>query len=257
MKIIWPALALVAFVGGTALAQKISQFTNEPGAAALATDAVVTESQNCPLSNGQPGNCRTTIQQIINTPGSAYYAPIGTGITWGQISGVPTTLTGYGVPTTGSGDAVQATSPSLVTPALGTPTSINLTNATSLPCAAMPALTGSVTTSAGSCATTGGGLGTPVATTGAGTTQGTARAITANVTIFTTVTAGQGGILTLPYSAVINAGANTLLVYPNSGAAITGGGTTLSTNAAFSIAPGSWASFACPSSTACYAMFVF
>lgn len=37
---------------------------------------------------------------------------------------------------------------------LNTPTSINLSNATSLPCAAMPALTGPVTTPGGSCATT-------------------------------------------------------------------------------------------------------
>lgn len=37
---------------------------------------------------------------------------------------------------------------------LGTPASVNLTNATALPCAAMPALTGGVTSSAGSCATT-------------------------------------------------------------------------------------------------------
>jgi hypothetical protein len=37
---------------------------------------------------------------------------------------------------------------------LGTPASVNLTNATALPCGAMPALTGAVTSSAGSCATT-------------------------------------------------------------------------------------------------------
>ena len=56
--------------------------------------------------------------------------------------------------TTGSGAAVLATSPTLVTPALGTPSAIVLTNATGLPCGALPALTGDTTTSAGSCATT-------------------------------------------------------------------------------------------------------
>ena len=56
--------------------------------------------------------------------------------------------------TTGTGNAVLATSPTLVTPALGTPSAINLANATSLPCSATPALTGNVTTSAGNCATT-------------------------------------------------------------------------------------------------------
>jgi hypothetical protein len=54
---------------------------------------------------------------------------------------------------TGTGNNVLATSPTLVTPALGTPSALVLTNATSLPCAAHPALTGAVTTSAGSCAT--------------------------------------------------------------------------------------------------------
>src|SRR6185437_8347001 len=44
-----------------------------------------------------------------------------------------TTLTGYGIGTTGTGSAVQATSPTLVTPALGTPSSAVLTNATGLP----------------------------------------------------------------------------------------------------------------------------
>jgi len=48
---------------------------------------------------------------------------------------------------------VLATSPTLVTPALGTPSALVLTNATGLPCAATPALTGDATTSAGSCAT--------------------------------------------------------------------------------------------------------
>ncbi len=41
---------------------------------------------------------------------------------------------------------------------LNTPASVNLTNATALPCGAMPALTGAVTSSSGSCATT---LATP------------------------------------------------------------------------------------------------
>ena len=54
---------------------------------------------------------------------------------------------------TGSGSVVLATSPTLVTPALGTPSALVLTNATGLPCAALPALTGDATSSAGACAT--------------------------------------------------------------------------------------------------------
>ena len=53
---------------------------------------------------------------------------------------------------TGTGAVVLATSPTLVTPALDTPSAIVLTNASGLPCAALPALTGDVTSS--SCVTT-------------------------------------------------------------------------------------------------------
>jgi hypothetical protein len=50
--------------------------------------------------------------------------------TWGNTSG---TSLGAGIPTTGTGNAVLSTSPSLTTPALGTPSQAVLTNATGLP----------------------------------------------------------------------------------------------------------------------------
>lgn len=65
--------AMVGGVASAAHAQKISQFQNEPGATASLSDAVLTESLSCPLQGGAPGNCRTTIQQILNTPGSTQY----------------------------------------------------------------------------------------------------------------------------------------------------------------------------------------
>lgn len=280
-------------IASTAHAQvKISQFQNEPGSAALMTDALVTESSQCPLSNGQRGNCRTTVQQILNAGLSLY-------LTAGAV--------------TGSGNTVLANSPTLVAPALGTPSAVNLTNATSLPCSAMPALTGSVATTAGSCLTTGGGGGgsgsvttvsvatanglagtvatasttpaitlsttatgilkgstgafvaavagtdflapTPVVASAAGTNQGNATVIATTTTVFTTVASGTGAKLALPFQIVVNAGANALLVYPNSGASITGGGASLSTNAPFTISAGSSASFYCTSSSVCYAAF--
>lgn len=101
----------------------------------------------------------------------------------------------------------------------------------------------------------GGGLGTPLTVSAFGSTQGAATALTATVTIATTVAAGTGVRLTLPYQLVINAGANALSVYPNSGASITGGGTALAANAAFSVGVGSSAVFVCSSSSACYASF--
>ncbi len=74
---------------------------------------------------------------------------------------------GTGVTTsTGTGSVVLSNSPTLVTPALGTPSSVTLTNATGLPLATgvtgtlqaanFPALTGDVTNTAGSLATTVG-----------------------------------------------------------------------------------------------------
>ena len=100
-------------------------------------------------------NTATTCSNQVVTAVSAIAIPTCTTITPAYAAGN----------TTGSGNFVLATSATLVTPALGTPsalvltnatgtpTSINLTNASALPCSATPALTGAVTTSAGSCAT--------------------------------------------------------------------------------------------------------
>ena len=64
------------------------------------------------------------------------------------------TALGSATSKTGSGSVVLATSPTLVTPNLGTPSTLVLTHATGLPAAAMPALTGDITTSAGTVSTT-------------------------------------------------------------------------------------------------------
>lgn len=56
---------------------------------------------------------------------------------------------------------------------------------------------------------------------GAGTTQGTATAVTASVNAFATVAANSGAILTAgPQQTIYNGGANLLRVYPPSGAKI-------------------------------------
>lgn len=89
--------------------------------------------------------------------------------------------------------------------------------------------------------------------TAAGTTQGTALAITNQTNEFTTVAAGTGGILPSPeqgeFIFVANAGANALNVYPATGHSIN----PLAANTAFSLAAGKNALFWAASSTKWYA----
>jgi hypothetical protein len=56
-----------------------------------------------------------------------YVDQITTSVDWSIIINKPTTLTGYGITTTGTGIAVQQNSPSLITPDIGaaTATSVN------------------------------------------------------------------------------------------------------------------------------------
>lgn len=88
-----------------------------------------------------------------------------------------------------------------------------------------------------------GGIATD-ALTAVGTTQGTALLIPSNIARFTTVGSGTGAILSgvaqpSDEYIVVNSGANALLVYPPTGAAIGAG----SANAGFSVAAGKSAYF--------------
>lgn len=88
---------------------------------------------------------------------------------------------------------------------------------------------------------------------GAGTTQGTATAITKQTNEFTTVAASTGARLPSPeqgeFIFMANAGANALAVYPNTGHSIN----ALATNAAFSLAVGKNALFWAATATKWYA----
>lgn len=84
------------------------------------------------------------VKNAIATAGAALVNN-STSITGGSAGNILSdnggTLTEKGV--TGSGNVVEATSPVLVTPNLGTPTAINLANATNLPASALPPPTSS------------------------------------------------------------------------------------------------------------------
>lgn len=100
-----------------------------------------------PINNGGTG--QTTANGALNallpsqtTASGKYLKSDGTNSSWDQIDistsditgTLPVANGGTGVTTsTGSGNNVLSTSPTLVTPILGTPTSVTLTNATGLP----------------------------------------------------------------------------------------------------------------------------
>lgn len=88
----------------------------------------------------------------------------------------------------------------------------------------------------------------------AGSTQGTATAITHQTNEFTTVGSGQGAALPTPeqgeFIFVANAGANALSVYPASGHSIN----ALAANAAFSVASGKTALFCAATSSKWYSI---
>ncbi len=84
----------------------------------LATSGAVTLAGTLAIANGGTGTTSTTFVNLAsNVTGTLPVANGGTGVTT----------------STGSGNNVLSTSPTLVTPILGTPTSATLTNATGLP----------------------------------------------------------------------------------------------------------------------------
>ena len=111
--------------------------------------------------------------------------------------------------TTGTGAVVEATSPTLVTPALGTPSAVTLTNATGLPTTGLtgtlqaaqePAHTGDMTNTAGSLATTVGKVNGSALPTSAGVvgTNGSNQIVAAATTGTGTVVLATTPTLTLP-----------------------------------------------------------
>jgi|GEM_PF-6878152 len=138
----------------------------------------------------------------VAAPNSSPVITLSTTVT-GILQGNGTSISG--VNTTGTGNVVESTSPTITTPTF-TGLQYGSTSPTVL---------------------------------AAGTTQGTATALTSAYNVVTTVASGSGVILPTPAGSgasvsIKNSGANPLLVYPNSGAAIDGG----AANAAVSVPVG-------------------
>jgi hypothetical protein len=114
-----PAWSSVSGIAVTSFSAGTTGFTPSS-----ATNGAITLAGTLNTSNGGTG--LTTF-----TSGGAVYATSTSALTTGTL---PVASGGTGVTTsTGSGNNVLSTSPTLVTPILGTPTSVTLTNGTGLP----------------------------------------------------------------------------------------------------------------------------
>jgi hypothetical protein len=114
---------------GTVTNTGVLSVNSNTGAITLAgtTDEVI-------ITDSPAGTFTFSLPQVIATTSSPTFSGLKlSGLTASEIVGTDGSDNLVSVATTGSGDVVLATSPTLVTPALGTPTALVLTNATGLP----------------------------------------------------------------------------------------------------------------------------
>ena len=227
-------------LGSFTSAQLAGALTDETGsgAAVFATSpTLVTPALGTPSS--------ATLTNATGLPISTGVSGLGTGVATFLATPSSANLAAAVTDETGSGALVFATSPTLVTPALGTPSSVTLTNATGLPIST--GVSGLGTGVAGALATNVGSAGAPVLFNGAlGTpSSGTVTNLTgtASININGTVgatTANTGAFTTLTTSSTVtlNGGTANGVAYLNgskvltSGSALTFDGTTFANTVA-------------------------
>ena len=165
----------------------------------IANDAVeTTKLKDANVTTSKIANDAVTTAKIANS-----------NVTYSKIQNVSATdkvlgrvSSGAGVieeiATTGSGDVVRATSPTLVTPALGTPSAVVLTNATGLPLTSGAGVTGILPEAnggTGSATKNFVDLTTAQTIAGVKTFSGSSTVVQQNLTVNSAGTSGQGIIL--------------------------------------------------------------
>ena len=233
--------------------------------ATFATSAGTATSATSATSATTAGTVTTSAQPNITSVGTLTSLTVTGNVSAGNVSGAG------GVFTYVSGDGANLTS---IAGANVTGTVANATFATSAGSATSATTAGTVTTAAqpnitsvgtlSSLAVTGNVSGGNVSVSGfhirsvatsiiaAGTTQGTATALTKEINVVATVSASQGVRLPTAVAGMVititNTSGTEVLVYPATGGRIN----TLSTNIAYGVAPGATIQFIAPSTTQWY-----